>query len=222
MLNCILIATACYLIGSIPSGVIVGKLARGLDIRALGSGNTGTTNSFRVLGWKLGLVVAALDFGKGYLAVALLSRLAPFPGPSLPAAGLFIVSSLAVVLGHVKPAFAGFKGGKGFATAAGAITAAYPLLAPFCLAVFLVALAATGFVAVCAVATAAALPLLYLFLSPAMNAGTDQVILVYFIVLFFVTAFSVRRRMLELFTGRAERFDKAMLFKPKRKENDKP
>ena len=150
MLNLIIVVAASYLLGSFPTGVIAGKLSRGIDIRKHGSGNTGATNSFRVLGWKVGMIVGLVDMAKGYAAVALISHI-PFPQtPRLQDSFLFIAASLAVVLGHIKPIFAGFKGGKGFGTAAGAITAAYPILAPFCLLVFLVTLVLSGYVAVCA------------------------------------------------------------------------
>ncbi|HUW42280.1 MAG TPA: glycerol-3-phosphate acyltransferase [Rectinemataceae bacterium] len=222
MLNYVLMAALSYLVGSVPSGVMVGRIARSTDIRERGSGNTGTTNAFRALGWRLGLLVALMDFAKGYVAVALISTLAPFPAAIGSASASFVVATLASVLGHVKPIFAGFKGGKGFATAAGAITAAFPLLAPFCLVIFLGALTLTGFVAICAIVTSAALPILYFLTSRVSQAGTDPVILGFFIVAFLLTALSVRRRLLEYLTGKAELFEKVMLFKPRRKETGQP
>jgi acyl phosphate:glycerol-3-phosphate acyltransferase len=78
MLNWVFIALASCLLGSLPSGLIVGRVFRNTDIRERGSGNAGTTNAFRLLGWKLGLLVAVMDVGKGYLAVAGIPSLAPF------------------------------------------------------------------------------------------------------------------------------------------------
>ncbi len=215
MLDLVLIAIASYLLGSIPFGIIAGALARGIDLRERGSGNTGATNSFRVLGWKLGALVAVADIAKGYAAVALVSRIhAPWSG-SAPAQAAFIVATLASVLGHIKPIFAGFRGGKGFGTAAGAISAAYPIVAPFCLAVFLIALSLTGYVAVCAAITSLALPFIYLFAARIAGFPVDPAILIFFLAAFALTTLGVRKKLALYFAGKAELFTKLMIFKPR-------
>jgi len=217
MLDLAAIAFACYLLGSIPSGIIAGKLARGIDLRERGSGNTGATNSFRVLGWKLGSLVALADIAKGYAAVALVSRLhLPWSGAA-PAQAAFIVATLAAVLGHIKPLFAGFRGGKGFGTAAGAIAAAYPLVAPFCLAVFLATLTLTGYVAVCAAVTSLALPFIYLFATRIAGLPVDPAILSSFFAAFALTTLGVRKKLRLYFRGEAELFTKVMIFKQRRR-----
>ena len=114
-----------YLIGSIPTGIIVSKAARGIDIREHGSGNAGGTNVMRVLGWKHGLFVILLDAFKGVLAVIVVARLhygsmpfqnvTPFDDFTL----VQIIAGISAVIGHVWTIFAGFKGGKGIATALG-------------------------------------------------------------------------------------------------------
>ncbi|MDQ0227959.1 glycerol-3-phosphate 1-O-acyltransferase PlsY [Metabacillus niabensis] len=110
-----------YLIGSIPSGLIVGKVGYGIDIREHGSGNLGGTNTFRTLGIKAGLIVTIADILKGTLAAA-------FPiffgqeDISLLLPGVF------AVLGHTYPIFAKFKGGKAVATSAGVLLCYEPLL----------------------------------------------------------------------------------------------
>jgi glycerol-3-phosphate acyltransferase PlsY len=217
MLDLLVIAAASYLLGSIPTGVIVGNLARGIDIRKQGSGNTGATNSFRVLGWKLGFIVAAVDIAKGYLAVALISHISLFGLSALPASAAFITASLSAVLGHIKPVFAGFRGGKGFGTAAGAITAAFPIVAPFCLAVFLVTLGLTGYVAICAAVTSFALPFIYLLSARFLGLSLDPAILVFFAAAFALTTLGVRKKLALYFKGEAELFEKVMLFRPRRR-----
>jgi glycerol-3-phosphate acyltransferase PlsY len=218
MLDLITIALASYLLGSIPFGIIAGAVARGLDLREHGSGNTGATNSFRVLGWKLGLLVAAADIGKGYAAVALVSHI-HLPWSDVPTnQAAFIVASLAAVLGHIKPVFAGFRGGKGFGTAAGAITAAYPIVAPFCLAVFLIILVLTGYVAVCAALTSLALPFIYMLSAWAAGIPFDPVIAIFFFSAFVLTTFMVRKKLILYFKGEAELFTKVMIFKKKRRQ----
>jgi acyl phosphate:glycerol-3-phosphate acyltransferase len=216
MLNLVLVVAASYLLGSFPTGIIAGKAARGVDLRDRGSGNTGATNSFRVLGWKIGLVVALVDMAKGYAAVALVSRIMVFPEPPLPSSILFMSSSLAAVIGHIKPIFAGFKGGKGFGTAAGAITAAYPALAPLCLIVFIATLALSGYVALAAALAALALPFAYLLAAEVFAMAFDPAILAFFVLAFALTALGVRKKLKLYFEGKAELFEKVMPFKPRK------
>ena len=108
-----------YLIGSIPSAFLAGK-ARGVDLRAQGSGNLGATNVFRVLGPRLGTAVFIADLLKGFLPVFLLPRYTETLRPELWA----LVFGVAAIVGHVKPVFLlGKGGGKGVATASGVFLA---------------------------------------------------------------------------------------------------
>ncbi|MBG9367679.1 glycerol-3-phosphate 1-O-acyltransferase PlsY [Streptococcus sp. NLN64] len=109
---CFLIA---YLLGSIPTGLWIGQYFFNVDLRTEGSGNTGTTNTFRVLGRQAGIITFLVDFFKGSLATYLPILL------GLPVSP--ILFGLAAVLGHVFPIFAQFKGGKAVATSAGAVFA---------------------------------------------------------------------------------------------------
>lgn len=112
-------AVVGYLIGAIPSGVLVGRL-RGVDPRASGSGRTGTTNALRSLGPRWAVAVAAMDVGKGILAVAIGAAVASsaWGGP---------LAGLAAVIGHVRSVFIGFGGGRGVATGGGAMLVLVPL-----------------------------------------------------------------------------------------------
>src|SRR5699024_5427015 len=113
-----------YLLGSIPSGLIVGKLKYKIDIREHGSGNLGATNAFRVLGTKPGIVVVLADILKGTAAtlVPLLAALYMDIEVSRLVIGIF------AVIGHTYPLFANFKGGKAVATSAGIILGVNPIL----------------------------------------------------------------------------------------------
>ncbi|MCY8547564.1 glycerol-3-phosphate 1-O-acyltransferase PlsY, partial [Bacillus vallismortis] len=144
MLIALLIILA-YLIGSIPSGLIVGKLAKGIDIREHGSGNLGATNAFRTLGVKAGSVVIAGDILKGTLATALPHLMHVDIHPLL--AGVF------AVLGHVFPIFAKFKGGKAVATSGGVLLFYAPLLFITMVAVFFIFLYLTKFVSLSSMLT---------------------------------------------------------------------
>ncbi|POO83719.1 glycerol-3-phosphate acyltransferase [Bacillus sp. MBGLi97] len=144
MLIALLIILA-YLIGSIPSGLIVGKLAKGIDIREHGSGNLGATNAFRTLGVKAGSVVIAGDILKGTLATALPFLMHVDIHPLL--AGVF------AVIGHVFPVFAKFKGGKAVATSGGVLLFYAPLLFITMVAAFFIFLYLTKFVSLSSMLT---------------------------------------------------------------------
>lgn len=109
----LLIYVAAYLIGSIPTALIIGKLLFKIDIREHGSKNPGATNTLRVLGKRAAIVVLVIDAGKGILAAALPLLLHTDSNP------LFV--GLIAVIGHCFPIFAGFRGGKAVATTAGVL-----------------------------------------------------------------------------------------------------
>jgi acyl phosphate:glycerol-3-phosphate acyltransferase len=114
------LVAAGYLLGSIPFGLLVARVVRGVDVRASGSGNIGATNVARVVGVGPGLLVLTLDAAKGALAVLLAKALLP----GVPF--VHALSGLAAVLGHVFPVWLGFRGGKGVATALGVLAVLVP------------------------------------------------------------------------------------------------
>ena len=203
-----------YLLGSFPTGILFGKLFRGIDIRHHGSGNTGATNSFRVLGGKIGLAVALVDIFKGFAAGFWVTRISFFGG-SLPESVLFITAALSVVLGHIFPVFAGFRGGKGFGAAVGAVIAQAPLAAPFCLAVFFITLGFTGWVSIWPVTAAFTLPVAYVVISLIRGLPSDPMILGFFILIFFLTFLGARRKFFLYFRGGADVFEKVRVFRRK-------
>ena len=118
------LAFFCYLIGSIPFGLLLGKLVKGVDLRDHGSGNIGATNAGRVLGKKWGLICLVLDAAKGLLPVAILPQMFypadPISGPSwLPHAR--VLAGIATIVGHMFSIWLGFRGGKGVATSLGVL-----------------------------------------------------------------------------------------------------
>jgi glycerol-3-phosphate acyltransferase PlsY len=108
-----------YAVGSVSSGYLVGRLYRNVDLRRVGSGSTGATNTFRTLGLGAGLLVAALDILKGALSVWLATALVPGPPDERTVA--MAVAALAAVAGHCWPAFLEGRGGRGVATGFGAL-----------------------------------------------------------------------------------------------------
>jgi acyl phosphate:glycerol-3-phosphate acyltransferase len=124
------VAVGAYLIGSLPSGYIVGRV-NGVDLRKVGSGNIGATNALRVLGKKWGYLVFAADILKGWLSVTLAYALSrQFAPNEVTLAG--ILAAVFAVLGHNFPVWLGFKGGKGIATSAGIMVALFPIWVFLC------------------------------------------------------------------------------------------
>jgi acyl phosphate:glycerol-3-phosphate acyltransferase len=138
MVQIILVLIAAYLLGSIPSGLIIGKVFYQTDIREHGSGNLGGTNTFRTLGVKAGLAVTIADILKGTLAASLPVIIGLDVNPLL--AGVF------AVIGHTYPIFAGFRGGKAVATSGGVLLFCAPLMFLTIFLVFFASLYLTKYV----------------------------------------------------------------------------
>ena len=157
-----IVAIIAYLLGSIPTAVWVGKRFYGIDVREHGSKNAGATNTFRVLGKKPGKIVLAIDVLKGLIAVLLPQII--FNSLVHDTLILYkLTASVAVILGHVFPIFASFKGGKGVATSLGVIFAIHPQAACICLLIFLIVFILFNYVSLGAIVTAFSFPMLILF-----------------------------------------------------------
>lgn len=152
-----------YLIGSIPTAVWISKGFFGVDIREVGSGNAGATNTFRILGPKAGTVVMIGDMMKGFIAVKL-SLLSGFGYETEQITNLQIFLGLAAVLGHIFPIWADFRGGKGIATLFGMILGIQPLVAVSLVAVFVIILFLTRYVSLSSIIASIAFPVLILFI----------------------------------------------------------
>lgn len=148
-----------YLLGSIPTAVMAGKIFLGIDIREHGSGNAGAANAIRVLGWKTGIPVLLIDMAKGWLSAMLpvFLHLAEQGSPLL--VNLQIGTGIIAITGHIFPVFAGFRGGKGVATAAGVLLAIHPLLTLSCLGVFLFFFLITRIISVGSMSAGIAFPI---------------------------------------------------------------
>lgn len=164
MITLALIAFCSYLIGAIPTSIIVSKAIKGIDIREHGSGNAGGTNVFRVLGWRAGAFVTLFDMLKGIAPVTLLvGFFAARPIDPLPDAPFIVFQLLAGVsamMGHIYTIFAGFKGGKGVSTGAGVLIGIAPITMAFVLAVFFITLFLTRYVSVSSMTGAASIPVI--------------------------------------------------------------
>jgi glycerol-3-phosphate acyltransferase PlsY len=149
-----------YLLGSFPTSILAGRLLRGIDIREHGSGNAGAANVLRVLGWWPGITVLTIDLAKGWVAVGLALRLCGDTGPVGPA-WVGALAGWCAIAGHLWPAFARLRGGKGVATAAGAMLAIEPRFISVAVPVFLVTAFATRRVSAASMVAACSVPIVF-------------------------------------------------------------
>ena len=149
-----------YFAGSLPTSYLAGRLA-GVDLRQQGSKNLGATNVYRVLGWTYAVPVALVDVAKGAVPVFFAARWAGDAG------WIPLLVGLAAVMGHVFSVFLRFKGGKGVATAAGAVLAMAPGALGISALVWLAVLLATGYVSLASMLGALAFPIAVCVLQPA-------------------------------------------------------
>ncbi|MEA3545698.1 MAG: glycerol-3-phosphate 1-O-acyltransferase PlsY [Thermodesulfobacteriota bacterium] len=145
-----------YLIGAIPTGVILTRLTGGEDIRSAGSGNIGATNVYRVAGRKLGVMTLVGDCLKGVVPLLMAQQ-----GFSLAETGIALVA-LAAFIGHCYPIYLGFKGGKGVATALGIFLVLSPVSVLCLLVVFALILWKWRYISLASISAAAVVPLLVL------------------------------------------------------------
>jgi glycerol-3-phosphate acyltransferase PlsY len=153
-----------YLLGSVPFGFLAGKL-KGIDIRAVGSGNIGATNVGRALGRRWSLFVFGLDLLKGYVPTVAAKMhtgdWAAAGGPGAAGQLLVVCIGMSAVLGHMFPVFLGFRGGKGVATGLGLLLAINLPAAVIALGTWLVALGLWGYVSLASIVAAATYPMWY-------------------------------------------------------------
>ncbi len=191
MLTLLAILVVSYIIGSIPTSLMAGKMLKGIDIRDFGSGNAGGTNAFRVLGWKAGLTVTLIDIVKGVVAaVSVVAFFRHHPidvFPDLNDVALRLLAGISAVIGHVFTLFAGFKGGKGVSTAAGMLIGIAPVSMLMVIAIFLLTIYMSRHVSVASMLAAVAFPLIiairkYIF---ELGGGLDYYIKLFGSKLFF-------------------------------------
>lgn len=188
MINGLIILCA-YLIGSIPSGLWIGKIFYKTDIREHGSGNLGGTNTFRVLGKKAGIIVTTMDILKGTAAV-LLPLLTYFDGSTVHP----LILGVASVIGHMFPIFASFRGGKAVATSGGVLLGySWPLFIVLLIS-FLIALKIGKMVSLASM-VAAVVALIYTFVYAIISGDFALFILIIFLAgfIFFRHRANIKR-----------------------------
>jgi acyl phosphate:glycerol-3-phosphate acyltransferase len=151
----VLVIIIAYWFGSIPFGYLFVRANEGGDIRQTGSGGTGSTNVLRRAGKAAAALTLVLDALKGTGAIWLTRRLAGF---DQTAGWLVAAAAIAVIVGHIFPVWLGFRGGKGVATGVGVFLSLAPIPVALAAAVFLLVVAATGYVSAGSIISAAAIP----------------------------------------------------------------
>ena len=201
-----------YLLGAVLGSLVLGRL-RGIDIRALGSGNAGATNAVRTQGKWFGLLVLIIDMGKGALAVRWLPQ-ASLPGvgldPALSREWLSFAVAAAVVVGHVYPVWFGFRGGKGAATVVGVIAGLEPLLLPPLLLCWFTVLLLTGYVGLATMLAGVALVIAVYMTEP---GNTPMLVFCSALAAFIV--FTHRSNIARMRAGKENRVKRLWLFRPR-------
>ena len=198
-----------YLVGSIPTSIIVSKLAKGIDIREHGSGNAGGTNVMRVLGWKHGIAVILLDALKGVLAVVVIARLhygsipfqnaTPFDDFTL----VQIIAGISAVIGHIWTVFAGFKGGKGIATALGMLLMIVTVDMLVAIGVFIIVVSISKYVSLGSILGAIAVPITLIVRENIFNVNIPSynTLLPFVIAVVMLVIFTHRKNVVRLING---------------------
>lgn len=212
MIVTVLLVVLAYLLGSIPSAVWIGKHFYGVDVREHGSKNAGATNTLRVLGRKAAMPVLLLDMAKGFVAVRLF-HLSPYKEDTDFEFYLKLILIVAVVLGHIFPLFAGFKGGKGVATMAGAVLGMYPPAVFLCLLTFLLVLAISHYVSLSSMTAGVMFPV-YLVL---VFGETYLPLIIFACVVAVVLIITHRKNIRRLINGTES---KIYLWKPKSRSEE--
>lgn len=194
----VIVIFVCYLIGSIPSAVWIGKFVHGIDIREHGSKNAGATNTFRVFGKKSGAVVLFLDVAKGYLAASFpLLLTGMYLGIKDEVLILQLTASFCAIIGHVFPVFAHFRGGKGVASSLGIIIAVNPDTAFICLTSFLLVFVIWKYVSLGAIVAA----ILFPFVSYFFMMEDARIMIVFSIIISLIVLMSHRKNIHRLLRG---------------------
>ena len=192
-----------YMLGSVSGSMVVGTL-RHVDIRKSGSGNAGGTNAFRTQGLKFALAVVLIDIGKGLLATWLIPQFNLIALDRPVSAGIqMLVCGFAVVLGHCYPVWHGFKGGKGAATAVGALLVIQPMALVPMITTWLLVLIVTGWVGLATMLAALCLIPAFYFLEATPAQMAFAVVLALFVI------FTHRSNIRNIMNGTEYRFEKA-------------
>lgn len=204
-----IIVILSYLVGSVPTGIIVTKFAKGIDIRNHGSGNAGGTNVMRILGWKHGFLVILLDTLKGALAVVVVARLyfGPLPFANVSPFDDFtlvqIIAGISAVIGHVWTVFAGFRGGKGIATGLGMLLMLITVEMLIAVGIFILVVTISKYVSLGSLIATISIPVSLILRENVFNEHINgyNTILPFVIFLTIFIIYTHRKNVVKIFNG---------------------
>ncbi|HEY9187000.1 MAG TPA: glycerol-3-phosphate 1-O-acyltransferase PlsY [Ignavibacteria bacterium] len=219
MYSLIFIILLSYLIGSIPFGLIVGKIAKGIDIRKYGSGNIGSTNVSRILGFKYGLITQIGDILKGVVPTLIIAPIfyskSPFQDyiPINDYTFIQILAGIAAVCGHIWTIFAGFRGGKGVNTAVGILIGLAPIDLLISFGIFLLVLIISGYVSLGSIIAAISFPTIMFIRENIFKVSITgySTLIVFAIILSLIIIFTHRSNINRLLAKKENRFNKLMI-----------
>ena len=202
MIDLLVKALLAYMLGSVSGSMVMGAF-RNVDIRDSGSGNAGATNAFRVLGAWFALGVIVIDVGKGFLAAWL------FPHLEMDALGKpvsteiqMLACGFAAVVGHCYPVWHGFRGGKGAATAVGALILIQPMALLIIISIWLIVLVLTGLVGLATMLAAVSVIPAFIWLDVSAETFWFGILMVAFII------FTHRSNIVNILKGSEYRFQR--------------
>ena len=184
-----------YLLGSIPTSFLIGRL-KGVDLRRQGSGNVGATNAFRVLGPLPGVISLIFDIGKGAVAIIVLAKIC---GPQLTG-WVKILIGLSVIAGHNWTVFLKFKGGKGVATSAGVFLGLAPAALAFSVLVWLIVVAISRYISLGSILAAISLPIFIWW------RGNERAVILFGLLISFLIVIRHRSNIGRLIKGEESKF----------------
>ena len=229
ILKLILFISIGYIIGSIPSAVLISKIFFGFDIRTKGSGNMGSTNAMRVLGFKWGTIVQVLDILKGAIPVFILADIVAPKWDMLSSDSflnlpiLEVIIGLSAVCGHVWSCFVCFKGGKGVNTTLGMLLVVIPIEGAIGLLIFIITLLLSGYVSLGSLVAAFFIPIILIIRYNFFNMNIEGYLtLVYLTISFVIIIFFAHRSNIKrLINGTENKCEKLQLIKKNKKNKNK-
>ncbi|HEC80365.1 MAG TPA: glycerol-3-phosphate 1-O-acyltransferase [Firmicutes bacterium] len=189
-----------YLVGAIPFSLIIGIIFGGVDIRKIGSGNIGSTNLARAMGYRWGILAFLIDVAKGALPVLILPNTLGLSG-SLGG----VVCAVGAIIGHMVPVYLAFRGGKGVATALGAMVALTPIPAIICFTIFIIVVAFTRFVSLGSITATSLLPPIFILYNHLSGKPTDIPIITLTLIIAIGVVISHKSNISRLLSGTERR-----------------
>jgi len=209
MISLIAIVILSYIVGSFPTGIVFGKLFKGINVRQYGSKNMGATNVFRVLGAKLGISVLLLDMLKGLIATLIISGI-NLGDLSIAVHWLKIIAGFSAIFGHIFPVWIKFKGGKGIAAAAGVFFGLIPIEAGLAIMFFIIVVFFTRYVSLGSILASIFIPCALVVEKIYLGAPIHDSYMILAIILAVTVLITHRQNIKRLLRGEENKFGKKL------------